>query len=314
MALAGLNNAGLKLVLFGGKGGVGKTSCATATAIGLTRSFKTLLISTDSAHSVSDSLGAKIGNEILPVKGIENLWAIEIAAEEAFNRFKNQHEQELKKLLETSSNLDDEDIGDLLKLTIPGIDEIMSFKSIIDFIDEGNYEKYVIDMAPSGHAMRLIASPALLDQWIKVAAKMRWKYRYMITRFSGKYQPDTTDAMLINLKKTVKKIEMLFRDNTQCEFIPVCIPEAMAVSETGRLIDDLKRFKIEVKQLVINNVMESEGCSFCRERKLGQQKHLERLKSSYPDFNVVVVPLFSQEINGLKNLEKLKEILFNRDR
>jgi arsenite/tail-anchored protein-transporting ATPase len=315
MALTGLHNADLKLVLFGGKGGVGKTSCAAATAITLANDFKTLLISTDPAHSVSDSLGAKSGNEIAAFEGINNLWTIEIAADEAFVRFKSNHEQELKKLLETSTNLDDEDIGDLLKLTIPGIDEIMSFKSIIDFIEEGNFEKYVVDMAPSGHALRLITSPALLDQWIKVASKMRWKYRYMITSFSGKYQPDPTDAMLLDLKKTVKKIELLFSDNTKCEFILVCIPEAMAVAETGRLIKDLKRFKIEVKQLVVNNVMmdPEEGCSFCKQRKQGQQKHLDNLKAAWPGFNIVQVPLFAREISGLKSLEKLREFLFHHN-
>lgn len=311
MALAGLNNADLKLVLFGGKGGVGKTSCAAATATALAKHFKTLLISTDPAHSVSDSLGIQSENGVAPVKGIENLWSTEIAADEAFQSFKNDNEAELKQLLETSTNLDDEDIGDLLKLTIPGIDEIMSFKSIIDFIDEGNYDKYVVDMAPSGHALRLIASPQLLDQWIKVAAKMRWKYRYMVTSFAGKYQPDQTDAMLVKLKKTVKKIELLFSDNSKCEFVPVCIPEGMAVSETKRLINDLKRFKIEIKQLIVNNVMTSEACSFCKERKKSQQKHIEHLKAGYPDFNLVFVPLFPQEVNGIKNLEKLREHLIN---
>lgn len=313
MALAGLHNADLKLILFGGKGGVGKTSCSAATAISLANEFKTLLISTDPAHSVADSLGAKSGNEIAASEDVKNLWTIEIAADQAFENFKIIHQEELKKLLETSTNLDDEDIGDLLKLTIPGIDEIMSFKSIIDFIDEGNFEKYVVDMAPSGHALRLISSPALLDQWIKMAAKMRWKYRYMITRFSGNYQPDATDALLISLKKTVKKIELLFGDNTKCEFIPVCIPEAMAVAETGRLIKDLRRFQIEVKQMVVNNVMESEGCSFCKARKEGQQKHIDVIKSTYPDFNLVFVPLFAHEVSGLKNLEKLRVFLFDRN-
>lgn len=310
MALAGLNNADLKLALFGGKGGVGKTSCAAATALHLAEQFKTLLISTDPAHSLSDSLNVKLKNSILPVSEVQNLFAIEISADEAFEQFKNKHEQELKKLLETSTNLDNEDISDLLKLTIPGIDEIMSFKSIIDFIDEGGFEKYVVDMAPSGHALRLISSPQLLDQWIKVAAKMRWKYRYMVTRFSGSYQPDATDAMLINLKKTVKKIEYLFGDNTKCEFVPVCIPEGMSVSETIRLIGDLKKHKIQVKQLVVNNVMTSDGCNFCKARKQGQLKHLENLKSSFPELEMTFIPLFPTEINGLKNLMKLRDYLF----
>ena len=105
--------------------------------------------------------------KLLPTKHLQSL--------------KTEHQNELKKLLETSTNLDNEDIDEMLALSIPGIDEVMSFKTIIDFIEEGQYDKYVVDTAPTGHALRLISSPKLLDEWIKVAARMRWKYRYMIT-------------------------------------------------------------------------------------------------------------------------------------
>ena len=198
MALTGLENNDLKLIIFGGKGGVGKTSCAIATALSLSEKFKTLLISTDPAHSVSDCLELQIGFKVVKVEGIPNLSAIEVVADEALSVFKTDHYNELKKLLATSTNLDGEDIEDMLTLSIPGIDEIMSFKTIIDFIEEGQYDKFVVDTAPTGHALRLISSPKLLDAWIKVAAKMRWKYRYMITSFSGSYQVDDVDAFLLS--------------------------------------------------------------------------------------------------------------------
>jgi arsenite-transporting ATPase len=312
MALSGLDNAELKLILFGGKGGVGKTSCASATAIELSKTFKTLLISTDPAHSVSDCLGQQIGNGIHVVKGVENLAATEIIAEQAYSEFKKENEDELKTLFETSTNLDSEDIDDLLRLSIPGIDEVMSLKNIIDFIEKGEFEKYIVDMAPSGHALRLISSPMMLDQWIKVAAKMRWKYRYMVTSFSGTYTQDKTDALLFNLKKTVKKIESLFRDIAQCEFIPVCIPESMAVLETGRLISSLQESNLSVRQLIVNNVMESDGCGFCRERKAAQQKYMEQISTTYPNLNRVIVPLFSDEIKGIEKLNQMRLKLFDK--
>ncbi len=267
MALAGLGNNDLKLIIFGGKGGVGKTSCAIATALALSENFKTLLISTDPAHSVSDCLEQQIGFKVVKVDGTANLSAIEVVADEALSEFKMEHQSELKKLLETSTNLDNEDIDEMLTLSIPGIDEVMSFKTIIDFIEEGNYDKYVVDTAPTGHALRLISSPKLLDGWIKVAARMRWKYRYMITSFSGSYKQDEVDAFLLSLKKTVKRIENILRDNTKCEFIPVCILELMAISETGRLLADLGTSGIISRQIIVNNVMVSEGCDFCRRRK-----------------------------------------------
>ena len=310
MALTGLENSDLKLIIFGGKGGVGKTSCAIATALALSENFKTLLISTDPAHSVSDCLEQQIGFKVVKVDGTANLYAIEVVADEALSEFKMEHQSELKKLLETSTNLDNEDIDEMLTLSIPGIDEVMSFKTIIDFIEEGNYDKYVVDTAPTGHALRLISSPKLLDGWIKVAARMRWKYRYMITSFSGSYKQDEVDAFLLSLKKTVKRIENILRDNTKCEFIPVCIPELMAISETGRLLADLGTSGIISRQIIVNNVMVSEGCDFCRRRKAGQLPYLQEISETFSNLNKVEVPMFAEEIKGLEALYQLKNFLF----
>ena len=310
MAFAGLENNDLKLILFGGKGGVGKTSCAIATALALSKNFKTLLISTDPAHSVSDCLEQHIGFNVVKVDGTKNLSAIEVVADEALSRFKAEHLSELKKLLDTSTDLDKDDINEMLTLSIPGIDEVMSFKTIIDFIDEGLYDKYIVDTAPTGHALRLISSPKLLNEWIKVAAKMRWKYRYMVTSFSGSYQQDEVDALLFSLKKTVKRIENLLSDNTKCEFIPVCIPEAMAIKETGRLLKDLHTSGIISKQIIVNNIMVSEGCDFCKKRKAAQLPYLHEIGKTFSILNKVEVPMFAEEIKGLEALNQLRKCLF----
>ncbi|MFA5819232.1 MAG: ArsA family ATPase [Bacteroidales bacterium] len=310
MALTGLENNDLKLIIFGGKGGVGKTSCAIATALALSENFKTLLISTDPAHSISDCLEQQIGFKVTKVKGVDNLSAIEVVADEALSVFKAAHQSELKKLLETSTYLDNEDIDEMLTLSIPGIDEIMSFKTIIDFIEEGGYDKYVVDTAPTGHALRLISSPKLLDGWIKMAARMRWKYRYIITSFSGSYIKDDVDTFLLNLKKTVKRVESILRDNTKCEFIPVCIPEAMAISETDRLLLDLSKSGIISRQIIVNNVMVSDGCDFCRRRKAGQLPYLQEISKTFNNLNKVEVPMFAEEIKGLEALYQLKNFLF----
>ena len=311
MSLTGLENNDLKLIIFGGKGGVGKTSCAIATALALAEKFKTLLISTDPAHSVSDCLEQQIGFKVTKVAGTANLSAIEVVADEALAVFINEHEAELKKLLDTSTNLDNQDIEEMLSLSIPGIDEVMSFKTIIDFIEEGQFDKYVVDTAPTGHALRLISSPKLLDEWIKVAARMRWKYRYMITSFSGSYQPDTVDTFLLGLKKTVKRIESILRDQTRSEFIPVCIPEAMAIMETGRLLSDLGKSEIIPRQIIVNNVMASDGCDFCKRRTAGQLPYLKEISESFSNLNKVELPMFSEEIKGLDALDKLKAFLFS---
>jgi arsenite/tail-anchored protein-transporting ATPase len=310
MALTGLENIDLKLIIFGGKGGVGKTSCAVASAMALSQNFKTLLISTDPAHSVSDCLEQEIGFKVVKVVGADNLSAIEVIADQALADFKKEHWSELKKLLNTSTNLDYDDIDEMMSLSIPGIDEIMSFKTIIDFIEEGQYDKYVVDTAPTGHALRLISSPKMLDAWIKVAAKIRWKYRYMITSFVGSYKQDEVDAFLLSLKRTVKRIENLLQDDTKCNFIPVCIPEAMAISETIRLLIDLESFNIKAKQIIINHVMVSEDCSFCKRRKAGQVKYIQQINEIFSELNKVEIPEFAEEIQGLEPLINLRKYLF----
>jgi arsenite-transporting ATPase len=257
-----------------------------------------------------DGLEQEIGFKVTAINQVANLSGIEVVAEEALAGFKNEHRGELKKLLETSTNLDNEDIDEMLALSIPGIDEVMSFKTIIDFIEEGHYEKYVVDTAPTGHALRLISSPKMLDEWIKVAGKMRWKYRYMITSFTGTYQQDDVDALLLSLKRTVKRIENMLKDAEKCEFIPVCIPEAMAIMETRRLLASLNTSGIIPRQIIVNNVMVSEDCSFCRSRKNSQSPFINEINDQFSQLNKVEVPIFPDQVKGLGTIRQLAAALF----
>jgi arsenite-transporting ATPase len=311
MELKGLKETPLKLILFGGKGGVGKTTCACGTALYLAKDFKTLILSTDPAHSLADSLGEKIGDQIKEVKGIRNLSALEVNAEKALSKFKTEHEDEIKKIVETSTNLDAGDIDSVFALPIPGMDEVMGFKTMVDLVDEASFDKYVVDTAPTGHALRLLTSPRLLDDWVKVMAKMRWKYRYVVETFAGKYSPDEGDDFLLTMKKAVKRIEGLLRDGSRCEFIAVTIPEDMAILETGRLINSLGKYGIKVRQLVINNVLRSNGCEFCREKRKEQDKYINQITVKFSGLKTTIIPSQPREIKGIEALANFKERLFN---
>jgi arsenite-transporting ATPase len=311
MGLKGLKKSSLKMILFGGKGGVGKTTCASAAALFLAEDFKTLIFSTDPAHSLADSLEQKLDDKPREVKGVKNLSALEVNAEKALWKFKTEHQDEIKKIVETGTNLDAEDINSVFALPIPGIDEVMGFKTMIDLIDEVKFDKYIVDTAPTGHALRLLTSPKLLDDWVKVMAKMRWKYRYMVERFAGKYEPDKGDDFLLSMKKTVKEIEDLLRDQTRCEFIAVTIPEEMAVLETARLISNLGRYGIKVRQMVINNAVESNGCEFCREKRKEQEKYINLMRRKFNGLETTIIPSCPHEIKGLKTLADFKNQLFN---
>lgn len=311
MGLKGLKEPPLKLILFGGKGGVGKTTCACSTALYLAKDFKTLLFSTDPAHSIADSLGEKIGDQIRKVKGIRNLSALEVNAEKALSKFKTEHEDEIKKIVETSTNLGAEDIDSVFALPIPGMDEVMGFKTMVDLVDEASFDKYVVDTAPTGHALRLLTSPRLLDDWVKVMAKMRWKYRYVVETFAGKYDPDEGDDFLLTMKKAVKRIESLLHDRSRCEFIAITTPEDMAILETERLINSLGKYGIKVRQLAINNVLHSNGCKFCREKRKEQDKYINQIKMKFNRLKTTIIPSQPREIKGIEALVNFKEHLFN---
>jgi len=139
---------------------------------------------------------------------------------------------------------------------------------------------------------------------------MRWKYRYMVERFGGKYNPDEGDDFLLTMKKTVRRIENLLKDQKRCEFIAVTIPEDMAILETERLLNNLSNYGIKVRQLVINNVVESQDCGFCRERRKGQEKYISRIKKKLDNLKTTIVPLQAQEVKGIDDLNNFKEVLF----
>ena len=291
---------------------MGKTTCASSAGLYLANNNKnTLLLSTDPAHSLSDSLGLQIGDEITQIEGVHKLSAVEISAEKALSNFKIEYEDELRRLLDTSTYLDGEDIDSILALPVPGIDEVMGFKKIVDFMEEGKFDKYIVDTAPTGHALRLLTFPEILDDWIKVMAKMRWKYRYMLTSFAGRYKPDSADDFLMSMKKTVKKIEGLLRGQSRCEFIVVTLPEDMAIKETERMIKSLDQYGMKVKQMVINHVIpEQMGCPFCQARREEQEKYMGQIRKNFSDLNITVFPLQPHEVRGIDTLKKIGSMVF----
>lgn len=310
MPIADLGVDSLQLVMFGGKGGVGKTTAAAATALYLSESYNTLLISTDPAHSIADSFRISIDHRIKSHENIPNLSLYEVDAEQALEAFKKDNDKEIKKLMDTSTSFDQEDIDAFLSLPVPGIDEVMGFKTVVDLIDEAKYEKYVIDTAPTGHALRLLSSPGLFDDWVKVMAQLRWKYRYMVTRFSGKYTPDDADDFLLKMKKTIKKIQNLLRDPAKSKFVAVTIPETMAIEETRRLLSRLEAMQIEVKDIIVNNVLTSEGCQFCMQRKQSQKRYLDEIVSTFSNQKPTIIPLQPSDVSGLDSLRIIRDILF----
>jgi arsenite/tail-anchored protein-transporting ATPase len=327
-----LQNKNLRLIIFGGKGGVGKTTMAAAAAVHLAGSRsqgkKVLVMSTDPAHSLSDSFGVEIGDRVTVVqlsggsgqgavgktqtaeKGdqstIQNLFARELDAKKLLADFKEKNDAVIKKLAERGTYFDQEDIGEFFDLSLPGMDEVMAIIEIADLLKEGVYDILIMDTAPTGHTVRMLNLPEKMRKWIQVMDLMQHKHRYMFRHFTGKkYVKDACDIFLDDLSSDIDRVKKLLSDRERTRFVPVMIPEPMSIYETEKLMGSLEKIHVPVKELIINRVAESDECLFCRSKREDQKQPLMEIEDLFSKNDLVRVPLFSNEINGIDGLKRM---------
>lgn len=299
-----------KFIFFCGKGGVGKTTCASATAIKLSHlGRKTLLFSTDPAHSIADSLETRVNSKFTEINGVPNLRAIEINASNEFKKFTKKYKKEINDFLKNSSYFDKEDIDDILLLTLPGIDELMAIKKIIDFLElENDFEYFICDTAPTGHALHLLSMPDVVNEWIKLLANMQWKYKYIMNRISNNVVED--NELLIILKRVVTKVKSTLRDPAQTIFNIVTIPESLAVSESKHFNASLNKMGINISNLIINNIIpNSEICEFCRNNRISQNIYIKELEQSFNKINIIEKLRQNSDVKGIDKLNEFSKDL-----
>ncbi len=304
----------IKFILSGGKGGVGKTSCAGALAIlSAKHGYRTLVLSTDPAHSLSDSFDQDLsGGEIVPIEGIDNLWGLEIDSEKGMKDFQQNLEAGgAGAQMEIASQM----LGDVSGMAPPGSDEAMAFGKMLEFLEDTTYDRVIFDTAPTGHTLKLLELPDLLDSWLGKMLTMRQRLSSMMSGLKGMFgggqqEEDSSWEMLQQTKDKIRAASDQLSDENITQFVVVLISEAMAVFETQRLLTSLNMWKIPAKHLVINQLVpENPECRFCNKRHKMQQSNLEDIRELYSDLDLTTVPLFEGEIRGLEGLEKLGEIL-----
>src|SRR5689334_4829193 len=302
-----------RYIFFGGKGGVGKTTAAAATALHLLKKLKPnnsiLLFSTDPAHSLSDSLEVKIGNRLIEVKQLRGarLFAYEMDASLALERFREAHGKVLAEIAERGTLLDEEDINDLLSLSLPGMDEVMSLFELSELDREGAYAHIVVDTAPSGHTSRLLRLPEVFDRMVKALDLMGDKHRYILAHFARRRPvADEVDLFLQDLSRRIEAVRKLLHDTEQTRFTLVTIPEAMAVRETERYSTLLGEQGVPVRDLIVNRVeQEHDACAYCRARVRSQRPWLKEIAKSFRDLKLHYLPLMPKEVRGLDDLKKI---------
>jgi len=299
-----------QIVIFGGKGGVGKTTAAAAFALALARAErkkKVLIFSTDPAHSLSDSFGEEIGRLKSGVSGNKNLDAMEIDPGEWFEELKQRYRtwtDELFGSLTGSSRMeikfDREAMRELVELTPPGIDEIAALGAISDLLDEDAYDSIVLDTAPTGHLIRFLELPKVALSWIRTFMKLLLKYQNVV-------KATQVAEELVALSKSIKRVVALLTDRERCEFVGVAIPERMSLEETVDLAKALDKLDVSMNKLLINGLIPESAagkCDFCKSRRKMQDQVVTEFRRKFRSRSVELFSALQQphEIVGMQAL------------
>jgi len=328
-------------ICYGGKGGVGKTTCAAATGLSLAAAGRrTLVVSTDPAHSLADSFEADIGPEPTELEaptlleGAEtaatrkpdddrsgSLWAVEIDPETQRERYEKLARALAADLRSAGISLSDAEVEELFSGGAPaGSDEIAALDLLVEYVDSDEWDVIVFDTAPTGHTLRLFDMPGAMGRALETAQSLRGQAKRIgnaartavlgpMSMLGG--QRDDEDESLAAFQGRLERARELLTDPERTEFRVVLIPEAMAIAESERLVARLREAGVSVERLVVNRVLEDphEGCPRCESRRARHEERLAEIREMFPGLEVVTLPDLEGEAQGWEPLAVIAEQL-----
>jgi arsenite/tail-anchored protein-transporting ATPase len=296
-----------EVLFFGGKGGVGKTTCAAAMALAASRAGKrVLLVSTDPAHSTSDIFERQIGAEPQPIA--PSLHAMEIDAAGESQRYVADVKAHIAQLFghailkEANRQID-------LAATMPGAEEVALFDRMGTLIrgEDDRFDLIIFDTAPTGHTLRLIRMPELMEAWIRALSRSR---RAML----GVEQDDKQDPIMISLNERLERLRLLrarLVSGRTTGFVLVLIPERLPIEETSRAIAQLDEVGVKVGALVLNRVLpDATTDPFLAARRRQEQIYLSEIDRRFAAHSLVRLPQMESDVYGVAALERISAMLF----
>ena len=304
-----------RLFLFGGKGGVGKTTTSCAFAIRLADlGLRTLLVSSDPAHSTSDSLDVEVGPEVTPIPGMDSLFGIELDPSGRLDAFLPNLSGTLSAAgrsplasmlgqegLEAVSSIGNEVKGE--ELLFPGLDEAMAFDELLRFVEDPNWDAVVFDTAPTGHALRFLGLPELIEAWTDRLLRLHRAMGGLRSMLFGRKEQDAMREELERLSRRVLRVRRILKDPDVTTFTLVTIPEVMALNETRRAHRALVDLGIPTGAVVVNRLTPAFDHPFLSERRDVEQSHLKSL--DLDGLEVIPVELAPQDVRGFDALRAM---------
>lgn len=265
-----------------------------------------LLISTDPAHNLSDAFNQKFGKDPTLVSGFDNLYAMEIDPAAGMEEAKN----------ETSEDSPMNAILGYMSMALPGIDEAMGFAQVMKLIQSMEYSVIVFDTAPTGHTLRFLSFPAIMEKALGKFSQLGGKFGGMFQQIGAmmgmSMDQEAMFAKINEMSQVVKEVNRQFQNPDMTTFVCVCISEFLSLYETERMIQELTAYHIDTHNIVVNQLLfpkADSNCSQCLARRKMQKKYLNQIDELYEDFHVVKLPLLSQEVRGPEALKDFSKNL-----
>ena len=309
----------MRNIIFTGKGGVGKTSVAAATALrAADMGFKTLIMSTDPAHSLGDSLDIELGPS--PVKVAENLWGQEVSVFGDLNLNWDVVREHFAHLMASRGieGVYAEEMG-----VLPGMEELFSLSYIKRYNEEQkDFDLLVVDCAPTGETLRLLSLPETFGWFIKMIRNIeKYMVKPMIRPLSKKVKklddfvaPEEVYEKVDNLFSSTEGIIDLLADGSKTTMRLVMNPEKMVIKESMRALTYLNLYGITVDRITINRVMPDQSPDpYFQQWRAIQQKYIDQINSAFAPIPVAEVPLFNNEVVGLEMLRKVGEKVYGNE-
>jgi arsenite-transporting ATPase len=297
-----------RILFFGGKGGVGKTTSASATALAASRAGKrVLLVSTDPAHNTADILGRPIGPEVVEVQ--PNLHALEIDAARESARYVDEVKARIKGLFghailkEANRQID-------LAASMPAAEEVALFDRIGSLIrdDDERFDLLVFDTAPTGHTLRLIRMPELMEAWIRALSRSR---RAML----GVDQDERNDPIMRSLVDRLERLRELrarLVSPRVTAFVLVLVAERLPIEETARAMTQLGEAGVGVAALVVNRILpDASPDPFLVARRAQERVYLDEIDRRFASVPRLGVPQLARDVHGLETLQTIAGALFS---
>jgi arsenite-transporting ATPase len=308
----------LRYIFFGGKGGVGKTVIAGATAIWLAKQGRrVMLASTNPVHSLSGLLSQDVFGKATPVAGVEKLWAYEIDTKDTIERSKQEIREKIQWFLKFADiSTKAEDFVESATMN-PAFEESAMFENMVDLMLKNEYDVYVFDTAPTANARRLLGMSKIYSLWVNKMLRSREEARSLreLLSFTKKKEADPLMDYLVSFRDRMGQAQKLLTDDQLTAFFFVTLAEALPIAVITRFIGWFRDFGIPVGGVIVNMLIDRAQVNefspeFVRNRVDMQSRYMDDVWQKFEGMVRSILPLYESEVRGTASLTRMGDALF----